>query len=104
MADPAHGAQMQDRVMTLQVLTHEGVALEETATSVIAPGAPGYLGMLRNHAPLVTTLQPGKLQWKRPDGARRTAKIGSGLLEVVRNRITILTDTVSESSQEPVRG
>ena len=104
MAEPARGAQMQDRVITLRVLTHEGVALEETATSVIAPGAPGYLGMLRNHAPLVTTLQPGTLLWKRPTGERRTAKIGSGLLEVVRNRITILTDAVSEPSQEPVRG
>ncbi len=94
MADPVRGAQMQDRVITLRVLTHEGVALEETATSVIAPGSPGYLGMLRNHAPLVTTLQPGKLSWKQSTGERRTARIGSGLLEVVRNRITILTDTV----------
>ncbi len=97
MAEPARDAQRQDRVITLRVLTHEGVALEETATSVIAPGAPGYLGMLRNHAPLVTTLQPGKLLWKRPTGERRTARIGSGLLEVVRNRITILTDTVAMS-------
>ncbi len=97
MADPTRETHPTDRLITLRVLTHEGVALEETATSVIAPGAPGYLGMLRNHAPLVTTLQPGTLLWKRPTGERRTARIGSGLLEVVRNRITILTDTVSMS-------
>ncbi len=97
MANPARGVHPKDPLISLRVLTHEGVALEETVTSVIAPGAPGYLGMLRNHAPLVTTLQPGTLQWTRPDGERRTATIGSGLLEVVRNQITILTDTVSTS-------
>ena len=97
MADPARGTHLKDPLITLRVLTHEGVALEETATSVIAPGSPGYLGMLRNHAPLVTTLQSGTLLWTRPTGEQRTATIGSGLLEVVRNRITILTDTVATS-------
>ncbi len=90
--------------IVLKVLTREGLAFNEEALSVVAPGTPGYLGMLRNHAPLVTTLQPGKLSWKPSTGERRTARIGSGLLEVVRNRITILTDTVSEPPQESVRG
>jgi F0F1-type ATP synthase epsilon subunit len=60
--------------------------------------------MLRNHAPLVTTLQPGKLIWKRPDGERRITRLGAGLLEVQRNQIAILTDSVSEShAEEPER-
>ena len=82
--------------ITLRVLTQEGLVLEDEAVSVIAPGEIGYLGMLYNHAPLVTTLRPGKLTWKRPGGDRRTARLGAGLLEVQRNRITILTDAVSE--------
>ncbi|MBI2496224.1 MAG: ATP synthase F1 subunit epsilon [Candidatus Omnitrophica bacterium] len=86
--------------IALRVLTSEGLVLEEEAVSVIAPGEPGYLGMLRNHAPLVTTLQPGKLTWRRPSGERRIARIGSGLLEVQRNRVTILTDAVSEPKTE----
>jgi len=85
MADP----------ITLRVLTQEGVAIEETATSVIAPGEVGYLGMLRNHAPLVTTLRPGILSWRKAGGERRTATLGAGLLEVEHNRITILTDAVT---------
>ena len=88
MADP----------ITLRVLTQEGLVLEDEAVSVIAPGEVGYLGMLRNHAPLVTTLQLGKLTWQRPGGERRTVRIGKGLLEVVKNRLTILTDGVSEDA------
>ena len=52
-------------MIALTVLTHEGVALEAQAASVIAPGEVGYLGLLRNHAPLVTTLIPGTLKWRR---------------------------------------
>ncbi len=83
----------------LKILTQEGgLALEDEAVSVIAPGELGYLGMLRNHAPLVTTLKPGKFTWKRPDGTRRTLRIGDGLLEIVRNQLTVLTSSIVESA------
>jgi F-type H+-transporting ATPase subunit epsilon len=85
-----------ERTITLRVVTQEGLAFEEPAAAIRAPGEVGYLGILRNHAPLVTTLTPGMLSWRRPDGPRLAARIGAGLLEVVRNRVTILTDTVSE--------
>ena len=81
--------------LALRILTPEGVALSEEAVSVIAPGERGYLGMLRNHAPLVTTLVPGQLTWRGADGRAQRRRIGSGLLEVVRNQVTILTDAVS---------
>ncbi len=81
--------------LTLRVLTESGLAFEEPAVSVIAPGELGYLGILPRHAPLVTTLQPGKLSWKRPDGRKEVRRIGDGLLEVAKNRVTILTNTVS---------
>ena len=86
------------QAITLRVLTQDGLVLEDEAISVIAPGEIGYLGMLRNHAPLVTTLTPGTLTWKRLGGERRTARVGHGLLEVVHNRLTILTDHLSEAS------
>ena len=84
--------------ITLRVLTQDGLAIEEQASSVVAPGEVGYLGMLRNHAPLVTTLAPGKLIWQRADGERLTRRIGAGLLEVANNRVTILTDAVSDGA------
>ena len=83
--------------MTLRVLTPEGLALEDQAVSVTAPGEPGYLGMLRDHAPLVTTLQPGLLTWRRPGGDTHRRYLGAGLLEVAHNQVTILTDAVAEA-------
>ena len=81
--------------LTLRVLTEAGLAFEEPAVSVVAPGELGYLGVLARHAPLVTTLRPGKLTWKRPDGRKEVRMIGDGLLEVAKNRVTILTSAVS---------
>ena len=83
----------------LRVLTEAGVAVEDQAVSVIAPGEVGYLGMLRNHAPLVTTLQPGTLSWKRAGGQRRAVRVGTGLLEIAHNRCTLLTSTIAEVSE-----
>ena len=82
-------------VISLRVLTQEGLVVADEALSVTAPGEPGYLGMLRNHAPLVTTLKPGTLIWRRSGKDTRTLRIGRGLLEVEHNRITVLTDAVS---------
>ncbi len=86
MADP----------ITLRVLTDAGLAVEEQAVSVIAPGEVGYLGILKNHAPLVTTLQPGKLTWRTSSGQTHTLQIEEGLLEVSNNRVTVLTQAVAQ--------
>ena len=85
---------MAARTITLRILTPAGLVLEDEATSIVAPGEVGYLGILRNHAPLVTTLVPGQLRWKRAGGERTSRRIGAGLLEVARNRVVVLTDSI----------
>ena len=91
---------MESKTIHVRVLTAQGLVLEDDAVSVVAPGELGYLGILYNHAPLVTTLQPGKLTWRRPSGPPHTRRIGAGLLEIAQNRLTILTDAVSNLSDE----
>ena len=78
----------------LRVLTDAGIALDEQAASIIAPGERGYVGFLKRHAPLVTTVSPGTLAWRTVEGRVRVAKVGAGLLEILRDRLTLLTDSV----------
>ena len=83
--------------LQLRVLTNAGIVLEEDETvSVVAPGGLGYLGILKNHAPLATTLAPGLLTWKTSIGQTRQARTERGLLEVEHNCLTILTDAFLE--------
>ena len=85
--------------ITLRILTAGGLAIEDEAVSIVAPGELGYLGILHNHAPLVTTLTPGQLAWRRASGEQRTVRVGEGLLEIAQNRCTVLTSSVSAAEK-----
>ena len=78
-------------LIRMRVLTDAGVAFEDSAVSIIAPGKEGYFGILCNHAPLLAALAPGKLSWRLPNGQGKTMRIGEGFLEVVKNQVTLLT-------------
>ena len=78
----------------LKVVTPDGVVFQGKTISVVAPGTLGYLGILKNHAPLVTSLEKGNLTYKDETGAFHTIKITGGFLEVLKNRVLILTDKV----------
>ena len=69
--------------------------IEETVRSIVAPGTEGYLGVLRNHAALITELQAGRLSVTGLD--RDTPEIyavSGGFLEVSRNNATLLADSL----------
>ncbi len=85
------------KTIHVQVVTNEGQAVADEAVSIRAPGERGYVGFLYNHAPLITTLKPGKLTWRRQDGTTKLYQIGEGLLEITHNRLTVLTSSVSET-------
>ena len=79
----------------LKVVTPDGVAYQGKTISVVAPGALGYLGILKNHAPLVTSLEKGSLTTRDSQGQTREFKIEGGFLEVRQNRVLILTDKIA---------
>ncbi len=86
---------MPGHSFTLKVVTPNQVVFEGKTTSVVAPGSVGYLGILKDHAPLVTTLDKGNLTYKDESGLVRSFKIEGGFLEVLKNRVLVLTDKVS---------
>ena len=81
---------------TLKVVTPTEVVFEGDVTSVTAPGGKGYLGILKNHAPLVTTIEKGNLSFRSPDGKTQSLKVEGGFLEVLKNRVLVLTDKIVE--------
>lgn len=79
--------------MTLQIVTPEGTVLKDVKTeAVVIPATEGSMGILHNHAPMVTTLKIGVLRYKEGNAYKRIA-VGGGFLELSRNRITVLSDT-----------
>lgn len=83
----------------LSVVTPEKVVFEQDVRSIVAPGSEGYLGVLTNHAPLITALTPGIL--KVVDSEQMTSEycVSGGFLEVSGNVATVLADAI-ESKEE----
>jgi F-type H+-transporting ATPase subunit epsilon len=79
---------------TIRIVTPNEVFYDGKTTSVVAPGTGGYLGILRNHAPLVTTIAKGNLTFKDEQGQAKTFKVDGGFLEVQNNRVLVLTDKI----------
>lgn len=80
---------------TLSILTPERTVFEGPVEYVQVPGTEGYLGVLANHAALVTGLAEGTLTVRTPDGRESTVGVSGGFFEVSHNRATVLADSVS---------
>jgi len=78
----------------LTIVTPEKIFYKDEVTSLIAPGSEGYLGVLTNHAPLITGLVPGKLTVKDGNNQEVNFAISAGFMEVFKNQVTILADSI----------
>lgn len=78
----------------LSIVTPEKIFYEKEIESLIAPGTLGYLGVLTNHAPLLTGLIPGKIVIKDPEGKKQFLSVSGGFMEVSKNKVAILADAV----------
>ncbi len=83
----------------LSVLTPERPVFEGAVEYVSMPGTEGYLGVLANHAALVTGLATGKLIVRQADGEEKIFGVSGGFFEVSHNRATVLADEVSAAEQ-----
>ena len=86
---------MADR-FRLRVYSPERQLVDADVAEVTAPGAYGEIGVLPDHAALVTTLEDGVLSYRTGTAVNRL-KIGGGFAEVRDNVMTVLAD-----SAEPI--
>ncbi len=89
---------MSESSFILKVVTPNEVFFEGRTVSVVAPGAFGYLGILKDHAPFISTLSKGNLTYKDEAGQFRTMRVEGGFLEVQKNRVLVLTDKVESAA------
>lgn len=83
----------------LDVVTPERVVYSDDVNMIIARAMDGDLGVLANHAPLVTALKIGILRIKQNDRYSHIAISGGGFMEVTPEKITILADTAEKPGE-----
>jgi F-type H+-transporting ATPase subunit epsilon len=80
-------------VMRVTVISPEAAVYDGEAESVIAPAFDGELGILANHAPLMTLLGRGTLAI-RAGGVTHRFGVQGGFLQVVKNSVRVLAEHV----------
>ena len=81
-----------------EIVTQERLVYSSQADMIIVDGSEGRMGILPNHAPLLTTLKISELRVKSGD-IEEVFALGGGVLEVRRDRVTVLAD-VAEHADE----
>ena len=83
----------------LSIVTPEKIEYEGDVRSLTAPGADGYLGILSHHAPLITALKPGKIEFRDSNDTIHILAVSNGFLEVSNNRATLLADAIETADE-----
>ena len=77
--------------LQLDIVTPEKSIFSDVVENVYLPGADGEMGILPQHAGLVTALQAGVLRYLH-NGQEVSLAIGSGFAEVTQKKVVVLTD------------
>ncbi|MDA1107441.1 MAG: F0F1 ATP synthase subunit epsilon [Proteobacteria bacterium] len=77
----------------LDIVSAEAEIFSGLAEMVFAPASQGEVGILPRHTPLLTTLRPGEVRVKIPDGDEQVFYVSGGILEIQPHVVTILSDT-----------
>ena len=83
--------------LQVKVITPEKVIWSDTSDQVVLPAVTGDLGILKDHAPLVTVLDAGVVRKRSADKWVPLIVLG-GFAEVENNQVTILGNGAEEIS------
>lgn len=79
--------------MYLEILTPEKKIFEGNVAAATFPGADGSFQVLDNHAPLISLLKEGVVEYKSKEASQRLTITG-GVVEVLKNKVILLADAV----------
>ncbi len=74
-----------------EIVSQDRMVWSGEADMVVIPGAGGEMGILPNHAPLLSTLKPGYVKVVRDD-EEEIFTVTGGVVEVRPDKVTILAD------------
>ena len=83
--------------LNVRVITPDKVVWDATAEELILPSSTGQLGILTDHAPLLTALDIGVMRLKS-DAGWTSIVLMEGFAEVDDNKVTILCNGAEEGS------
>jgi len=78
--------------MELEIITPDATLFEGKVSLVQVPGSMGSFAILQYHAPIISTLEKGKIRVEDSGGSVQYFDIEGGVVEVQRNKAIILAE------------
>lgn len=81
--------------MHLEIITPEKKIFEGEVSAATFPGADGIFQILNDHAPLVSLLKDGVVEYKSKELSEKILITG-GVVEVLKNKVILLADGLQD--------
>ena len=79
-------------MLKLKIVSPEKIGFEGEVNSVLVPGTMGQFEILVNHAPIISSLDKGKVVYALPDGEKKSLSITGGFVEVQKNVVSLCVE------------
>ena len=89
---------INENMLNLEIVTPEKMVLSEEVDSVTIPTGRGEIGILENHAPLISSLKPGILSYSVGINKQEMV-IAGGFVEVSSNKVSVLADIAEDAGE-----
>ena len=78
-------------MLNLKIVSPEKVEYDGVAERVLVPGTMGQFEILSNHAPIISTLQKGVVEYINKEG-KTSLDILGGFVEVQKNQVSLCVE------------
>ena len=79
-------------MLKLKIVSTERITFEGEVESVLVPGTLGQFEILTNHAPIISSLDKGKVVYSLPGGEKKSLEICGGFVEVQKNVVSLCVE------------
>jgi F-type H+-transporting ATPase subunit epsilon len=84
-------------MLKLKIVSPEKIEFQGEASDVKVPGTMGNFEILENHAPIISSLQKGMVEYTTSEGVQQLP-IAGGFVEVLKNEVSLCVEKDDESA------
>ena len=77
----------------LTIISAESKVFEGEVENVLVPGMIGDFLVLSNHAPCISSIRPGFLEFSEGTNDKQRYFVSGGIIEVINNMVSVLVDS-----------
>ena len=77
----------------LTIISAENKVFEGKVENILVPGMVGDFLVLANHAPCISSIRPGFLEFSEGTSDKQKYFVSGGIIEVINNMVSVLVDS-----------